>query len=107
MRQLLLISIVALSVLSCSGTKDWVKLNAEPDVEGTPLHFVGTVTYVDIEGGVFAIRGSDGTQYNPINLPDSFKTDGMVVEAEARQRDDLVSPAMIGPMIELLRIRRR
>lgn len=106
MWRLLAICIAALAIQSCGSTKNWVDLNAEPDIDAPPFRVTGSVKYVDIEGGIFAIQSSDGTQYNPVNLPDSFKTDGMAVEADARVRTDLVSGAMVGPMIELLRIRR-
>jgi hypothetical protein len=71
------------------------------------MMITGRVEYVDVEGGVFAIVDTDGTRYNPLNLPDSFKVDKMAIEAEARRRDDMVSPAMVGPIIELMRIRAR
>jgi heat shock protein HslJ len=64
----------------------------------------GTVTHLEIEGGVWVIHSKD-TNYNPTNLPDRFREEGLAVEVEARRRDDMVSISMVGPMIELLRIR--
>jgi heat shock protein HslJ len=40
-------------------------------------------------------------------LPAAFQRDGMAVEAEGRRREDAMSIGMVGPMIELLRIRER
>ena len=95
-----------LAMLSCSGSShEWVEITPEPSVSAATMRIVGTMAYVDVEGGMFVIRDAAGVQYNPINLPDSFKVDKMAVEADVRQRDDLVSAAMVGPMVELLRIR--
>lgn len=100
--------VIALAVLSCaSSSNDWIEQTPEPDVTTPSFLFAGTVQYVDVEGGVFVIRGADGTQYNPINLPESFKVHDMNVEVEVRRRDDLVSIAMVGPLVEVLRIRAR
>ena len=107
MWRLIIILMAALVVSACASTNQWVELTPEPGVESAPFHISGTVKYIDVEGGVFVIQDVDGTRYNPINLPDTFKSDGMSVEAEARRREDLVSAAMIGPIIELLRIRSR
>ncbi|MGH8646061.1 MAG: META domain-containing protein [Gammaproteobacteria bacterium] len=71
------------------------------------LHITGTVQRLDLEGGLVVIRDAEGTQYNPINLPEAFRVEGMAVEAEAQRRDDVASIGMIGPIIELLRVRKR
>jgi hypothetical protein len=39
--------------------------------------------YKDMEGGFFAIDGDDGKTYDPINLPDSFKINGLKVTSGA------------------------
>jgi hypothetical protein len=104
--RLALISIALVTVLSCGAAENnWVDLNAEPDVSAPTLQITGVVRYLDVEGGVFVIQATDGIQYVPINLPDSYKIDEMDVVAEVRHRDDLVSAAMTGPLVELLRIR--
>lgn len=97
----------ALTLWSCAGTDDWVEQTPEPDVSAEMYRIAGTVRYMDIEGGLYVIDATDGTKYHPVNLPDSFKSDGMDVEADIRRRDDLTSIAMVGPMIEVLRIRPR
>ena len=103
-----LIAAISLFVLSCAGTEsNWLEQTPEPDVDSPPFRITGEVHYLDVEGGVFVITGSDGVQYNPINLPESFKSDGADVEADVRRRDDLLATAMVGPVIEVLRIRAR
>lgn len=98
--------VVAVVLPSCGTTNNWLELNAEPDIEAAPFRITGAVRYLDVEGGLFAIESSDGTTYNPVNLPDSYQVDRMTIEADVRLRTDLVSPAMVGPVVELLRIRR-
>ena len=95
-------------VLSCAKSNSaWIELTPEPSISSPAFHLVGAVQFVHVEGGVFVIRDAEGTQYTPINLPDSFKVDKMAVEAEARRRDDLTSTTMVGSLVELLRIRAR
>jgi hypothetical protein len=55
---------------------------------------------------LFVIRDAQGTQYNPLNLPPGFRVEGMIVEVDARRSANVASIGMVGPVIELLRIRR-
>ncbi len=104
-----LVPVTALILASCGGGKEngWVELKPDPAGAGAPIHITGTVHHLDLEGGVFVIRDASGTQYNPVNLPDAFRVDGMSVEADALRRDDMASIGMVGPLVELLRIRSR
>jgi heat shock protein HslJ len=107
--QAILVPIAALILSSCASTggKGWAELKPETAGSGPTVHITGTVHHLDLEGGVFVIRDADGTQYNPVNLPDAFRVDGMAVEVDARRRDDMASIGMVGPLVELLRIRSR
>jgi heat shock protein HslJ len=71
------------------------------------VQVAGTVHHLDVEGGVWVIRTTDGTQYKPVELPEAYQVDGLAVEAEARRRDNVVSVDMAGQAIELLTIRKR
>ena len=97
-----------LTLLSCAsaGRSDWVELTTADTGSGQTLHIIGTVHHLDIEGGVYVIRDAQGTSYNPTNLPPEFRVEGLAVEADARRRDDLVSIGMVGPMVDLKRIRK-
>lgn len=64
-----------------------------------------TVSFLELEGGVYVLRTADGTNYNPTNLPSSFREDGRRVEAEVIRRDDMASIAMVGPIVDIVRIR--
>jgi len=68
------------------------------------FEIVGTVQYKNIEGGFYAIVGDDGKKFNPINLPKSFRKDGLKVKVTARLKTETVSFRMYGAMIEIVNI---
>lgn len=81
-------------ILSCSLTQ------TNEIVEG-----VGTVVYLDFEGGFFGIITDDSNYYDPINLPAQFEDDGLRVIFKAKIRLDLGSYHMWGTIVELIYIR--
>lgn len=64
----------------------------------------GTITYKNIEGGFYAIDGDDGKKYDPINLPEAFRKDGLKVIVSARIKQDAMSFHMYGVIIEVVNI---
>ena len=66
------------------------------------FQIVGTVTYQPIEGGFYAIDGDDGRKYDPLNLPEAFKEDGLKVKGLARLKKDVVGFHMYGEIIEIM-----
>lgn len=74
--------------------------------EGDIVTGTGTVRYYDLEGGFWAIRGDDDVNYDPINLPQEFRSEALRVHFRARIRDDLGSFHMVGPIVEILEISR-
>lgn len=71
----------------------------DPDVEAD-----GIVRFVDVEGGCWGIE-TEEVMYEPINLPASFRVDGLRVDFEAEERKDLASICAIGVIVELTEIR--
>lgn len=116
-RSSMLILAVALMAAACGGRgsggstgpagNDYVELEPPAEGAGPMLHISGTVRHIELEGGLFVIEDADGSRYNPTNLPEAFRVDGKAVEADARRRDDMVSVGMVGPIVELVRIRER
>jgi len=102
-----MISVTLALVASCASPREpgWVEIPSMSADSGEVMRITGTVHRLEVEGGVFVIRDAQGTQYNPTNLPDAFRKEGIAVEAEARRRDDMASIGMVGPIIELRRIR--
>lgn len=104
------LGILLLGLAACGGqdqTENWVVPERPAAATGEQLKITGVIRHLDLEGGVFTILADDGTTYNPINLPAEFQKDGLAVEAEARRRDDMGGIHMVGPLIELERIRAR
>jgi hypothetical protein len=64
----------------------------------------GTVVYQEIEGGFFGIVAEDGKKYNPINLDESFKKDGLRVKFDANVKKGMVGIHMWGQYVEILKI---
>ena len=84
-------------------------LEANPDFEpktDTSNLMSGTIRYVRIEGGFYAIYGDNGEQYNPINLPRAFKKDGLRVAFQAIKSKRTPGILYPGLRIEITRIRK-
>lgn len=67
----------------------------------------GTVAWVELEGGFWAVRGDDHRIYEPINLPTAYQFDGVPVILRASIRRDRTSIHMAGPIIEIHSIKKR
>ncbi len=73
--------------------------------ERTPDFTVtGTVIFQQLEGGFYGIKGDDGTNYEPINLPEAYWKDGLRVRVEAKRLQDFASIRMWGTIIEIVYI---
>lgn len=123
---ILWILICAVSLIGCKDNSDSSKQlqNTEPNVsepnitepnespssESPTIAYTdtfeiqGTVVYKNIEGGFFAIVGDDGSKYDPFNLPETFRKDGLRVKVTARLRKDVMSFHMYGAIIEIVNI---
>lgn len=66
----------------------------------------GVIRHFDLEGGFFAIRGDDGVTYDPSNLADDFRRDGLRVRARVRLRPDMGGIHMVGPIVDIIEIAR-
>lgn len=62
----------------------------------------GTVTYINLAGGFWAIIGKDDEKWRPTNLPKSLQNEGQVIEVEAEIVEDDMSLFMWGTVIEIL-----
>jgi hypothetical protein len=121
-----LILVCGITLVGCKGESDPTKgiPKAEPNVpepnmiephESAPsvspvipdsdtFEIQGTVVRKSIEGGFYAIDGDDGKKYNPINLSDSFREDGLKVKVTARLKMDAMSIHMYGTIVEVVEI---
>lgn len=71
------------------------------------LQFEATVQHRQIEGGSWVIKSEDGTTYEPTDLPEEYRKEGLRVRVWANRLDDRASIRMIGPIISIQRIERR
>ena len=66
---------------------------------------VGTVRYVELEGGFYGIvADEDSTRYNPTNLQSDYRQDGLRVRFRGVVRKDVLTTQMWGKSLELLDI---
>lgn len=63
---------------------------------------VGTIVYMDLEGGFYGLVAEDGTKYNPLNLADEFKQDSLRVRFRAETKTDVMTTRMWGTNVEIL-----
>lgn len=76
-----------------------------PMVPGGAIRVNGTVQYVTLEGGFWAIRGEDGVTYDPINgLDAQFQRNNLPVTLVGKVRNDMGSVHMVGPIVEVISI---
>jgi hypothetical protein len=93
MRSLVALTLAFLFVAGCSGTHS----PTVPVISDT-----GTVRYVDLEGGYWAIFGDGGGHYDVVSgQPDAMKVDGLRVRFLARPSSRGVSIHMWGQRIEI------
>lgn len=69
------------------------------------IHGTGTVVYLSFEGGFYGIVADDGKKYDPINMPEEFKVDGLRVRFTANLTN-YASFHMWGYVVELFFIER-
>ena len=68
---------------------------------------IGTVQFYTLEGGFWAVRGDDGTTYDPMNgLPKEFQQEDLRVSMTVKIRTDMGSVHMVGPVVEIIEIRK-
>ena len=76
----------------------------KPTLASDRFEILGTVAFKDLEGGFYAIESFDGKKYDPMNLPESFRKDGLKVKVTARPQRDVMSFRMYGEIIEVISI---
>ena len=75
-----------------------------PAISEDIIEIHGTVVFKEFEGGFYGIEAEDGSAYDPMNLPEPFKKDGLKVNVKARLRPDAMGFHMYGSIIEIMDI---
>ena len=63
---------------------------------------IGTMSHIDLEGGFWGIIADNGKYYDPINLPDVLKKEGLRVNFTLKVLKNRASVHMWGEMVEIL-----
>jgi hypothetical protein len=95
---LLLFALAACTPASSSGTDPGA---AEP---APTITFTGTVSFIPLEGGFFGIISDDGRRYDPVNLPEEYRRDGLRVKVEALVLRGVIGFHMWGQKVEISNI---
>jgi len=82
----------------------WVITKSNESDDDT-ISGTGKIVFLYFEGGFFGIIADDGGHYDPINLPNEFKIDGLLIEFKAKILHDVMSFHMWGEIVELLYIK--
>jgi hypothetical protein len=64
----------------------------------------GKIVFLDFEGGFYGIITDSGAHYDPRNLPDKFKIDGLSIVFIAEVLHGVSSIHMWGEIVELIYI---
>lgn len=91
---LLLITSCAVLAQSCTNESD------------NTFAITGTVVFLSFEGGFYGIKGDDGRNYDPTNLADEFRKEGLRVRFKAKELKDQASFHMWGHLIEIVEIQK-
>ena len=93
---------LALWVLACSGVQE-----IPPAYEQSPdtIAVDATVQVMNVEGGCWALTVSEQARFQPVNLPEQFRVDGLRVRVTFTH-SDAMSVCMIGPTVTVLTIER-
>jgi len=71
-----------------------------------PLSADATVRFVSLEGGCWSLATANAV-YEPVNLPSTFRIDGLAVHVALRDAPDRVSICMMAPLVYVDSIRVR
>ena len=97
---------VALAVLSILGAG--CSSPTAPAVPAGAIQINGSVRYLTLEGGFWAVRGDDGVTYDPMNgLSPQYQRENLRVTLVAKVRNDVGGIHMVGPIVEVLSIQAR
>lgn len=63
----------------------------------------GQITEITVDCGGWGLQTQDEL-YELVDLPEKYRTDGLLVQMEIKHRKDLGSCTMVGPIIEVLNV---
>jgi hypothetical protein len=108
---LALLAGIALAATGCTSTSGSLPdADVEEDADLPPpediVSGLGTVRYVELEGGFYGIVADDSTRYLPQDLGTDYREDGLRVRFRAAVQDSAMTMEMWGTPVEMLDILR-
>ena len=98
----LALGLILLSLLPLACNESPFKPTDPNNLVGT-----GTVQFLTLEGGFWAIKGDDNVTYEPVpTLASEFQQSGLRVRFEARILGDAGGVHMAGPLVEIVQIKK-
>ena len=99
----ILIPVFSLCLIFMAGcsTSETIDPFANNTIEGSFKDIQGTVQYIDLEGGFWAIITESNEKYNPMNLPDRFPKEDLKVAVKAKLRYDVGSVHIFGNIMKI------
>jgi hypothetical protein len=85
---------------SCTNGSEKTDFPPEPQ----KIETIGTIKYIQVEGGCWSIRTDDGRSLSPLSLSPEFMQDGLRVSVRTRPRPDMISKCMTGIIVEITSI---
>jgi tRNA G18 (ribose-2'-O)-methylase SpoU len=80
------------------------KTKAKEKENNTIFEFRGTVQFVTIEGGFYAIYADDGRKFMPRKLSAAHKKHGLVVQVKGKILKDIITYQQHGQVLQIIDI---
>ncbi len=77
-----------------------IETGAAPIASGEVVTTEATVRLLPVEGGCWVLSTATG-RYQPVNLPDEYKSDGKAVRVVMRGATDTMSVCQVGPLVHV------
>jgi hypothetical protein len=98
------------AVLACNQSKPSAEDANTPTAPLAPdqvLNTDATVRHINLEGGCWVLETATGERYQPTELADDFRVEGMTVSVTLRDAPDMMSMCMVAPLVEVVDIKKR
>jgi L-ascorbate metabolism protein UlaG (beta-lactamase superfamily) len=88
--------------LDCFGGEFFAANQKKEKNAGGQNMLTGQIKHITIEGGFYGIVGDDGQKYDPVNLANEFKKDGLRVRFAVKEKEGVVGFHMWGKIVEIV-----
>ena len=101
---IILTILLTIILIGCTGDPNQNVEPQNPYLESEIIYGKGTIKFINLEGGFFGIVGEDGKKFDPIDLNDKFKQDGLRVRFKLKLTSDVLTIRMWGTPVEIVEI---